>query len=314
VTLRAYSDVLKFEDNLWGEEYYFEAARATIRIYLHLHDNPQTTEEDDEPDYSKMTAAERKKAKAIARKKRVQAEKKEAQKQKSESQAADNGGIKDGKSSPQKKSGKVSPIDEDPEGKELLKKDPLEEAEKYSIILSKHCPQREETWACQYDIGTRRKKPLVALQALFKLQKLDTVSGCCPSFLPRLVDFSLKLPSLDMAGVIKDIVTEQFTNLLNGKSVEDIVKETASQARADEKTPLSLRVAIAKALISANTEPVVSASSIVVDGGIKSRGVTVESCRQALEALKGFGKDASDATKQWKATVTTHFPMIKDFD
>ena len=75
VTLRAYTDVLKFEDNLWGEDYYFEAAEGTARIYLNLYDDPEITKENEEPDYSKMTAAERKKAKAIARKKRAQAEK-----------------------------------------------------------------------------------------------------------------------------------------------------------------------------------------------------------------------------------------------
>ena len=46
VTLRAYTEVLRFEDNLWGEDYYFTAAEGIIRIYLHLHDNPSIMEED----------------------------------------------------------------------------------------------------------------------------------------------------------------------------------------------------------------------------------------------------------------------------
>mmetsp|Transcript_30264 Transcript_30264/g.73657 ORF Transcript_30264/g.73657 Transcript_30264/m.73657 type:complete len:909 (+) Transcript_30264:303-3029(+) len=316
VTLRAYSDVLKFEDNLWGDQYYFEAACGMIQIYLHLHDNPQITEEDKEPDYSKMTAAERKKAKAIARKKRAQAEKKEAQKQKSESRTDDDGGNKDNKNNSQKKAGKPSPIEVDPEGKELLKKDPLEEAKKYSSILSKHCPQREETWAFQYDIGARRKKPIVALQALLQLQRMNAVAvDGCPSFLPRLVDFSLKVPTFEMSVMVKDLVNEQYAkNLLGGKaSVGDIVKETAALVRTNGKTPLPLRVAVAKASVLVKTESVPSASSIIVDGGIGSRGVTVKSCRDALEVLAGFGPEASEASKSWKAAVTARFPLLTDF-
>ena len=80
MTLRAYTQVLKFEDNLWSEDYYFSAASGIVKIYLHLYDNPATTKEDAEPDYSKMTAAERKKAKATARKKKKKAEKMEAEK------------------------------------------------------------------------------------------------------------------------------------------------------------------------------------------------------------------------------------------
>ena len=104
VTLRAYTDVLKFEDNLWGEDYYFKAAEGTIQIYLNLHDNPSIMKESEEPDYSKMTASERKKAKAIARKKRAQAEKKEAEKKK-QLDGSENGGRR--KNAQQKKGAKM---------------------------------------------------------------------------------------------------------------------------------------------------------------------------------------------------------------
>jgi len=78
VTLRAYVSLLRYEDEIYGAEYYRVAAAGIIRIYLRLYDNPEK-EEDEEPDYSKMTAAERKKAKAIARKKKKAVEKKEAE-------------------------------------------------------------------------------------------------------------------------------------------------------------------------------------------------------------------------------------------
>merc|ERR1712194_587890 len=169
----------------WGEDYYFTAAEGISRIYLMLFDNPEITKQDEGPDYSKMTAAQRKKAKAIARKKRAQAEKKEAAaKKKKEQEAAENG---DQKNAP-KKGSKPSFIDEDPDGKELLKANPLEEAKKYSAILSKHCPKRLGTWALQYDVSIRRKKVMLALQAILRLKSLDSINA---AYVSRIVDFAL---------------------------------------------------------------------------------------------------------------------------
>ena len=306
VTLRAYTDVLKFEDNLWGEDYYFTAAEGTAKIYLHLADNPEITKEDVEPDYSKMTAAQRKKAKAIARKKRAQAEKREAAaKKKKEEEAAKN---KDDKNGPKKPS-KPSFIDEDPEGKELLKADPLEEAKKYSAILSKHCPKRLGTWALQYDVAVRRKKVMLALQALLRLKSLDSESA---DYVSRLVDFALKVPTFDIQGAVKNVVTEECSKLLSGKSIGDLVKELAKQARSDPSTSLPLRIVIANSLVSTKSEAIDTAVSVIVDTGAEMRGCDIESCRQALTTLQGFGKEASSALEKWKAFVAKQFPLAKN--
>lgn len=306
VTLRAYTDVLKFEDNLWGEDYYFTAAEGTIRIYLHLFDNPEITKENEEPDYSKMTSAQRKKAKAIARKKRAQAEKKEAAaKKKKEQEAAENG---DQKNAP-KKPAQPSFVDEDPDGKELLKVDPLEEAKKYSAILSKHCPKRPGAWALQYDVAIRRKKVLLALQALLRLKNLDSNSA---AYISRLVDFALKAPGFDMAGAVKNVVTEECSKLLNGASVANLVTELALQARADPSTPLPLRIVIAKSLVSTKSEPIDKAASVIVDVGTEMRGFDIQSCRLALTTLKGFGSEASSAIEKWKLFGNERYPLAKN--
>ncbi|KAI2513134.1 NMDA receptor-regulated protein 1 [Fragilaria crotonensis] len=78
VTLRAYCDVLDWEDALWGQPYYRRAAEGTIRLYKTIYDDPSILADLQEPDYSEMSAAEKKKAKAVARKKKKAAEKKAA--------------------------------------------------------------------------------------------------------------------------------------------------------------------------------------------------------------------------------------------
>jgi hypothetical protein len=307
VTLRAYTDVLKFEDNLWGEDYYFTAAEGTTRIYLHLFDNPEITKEDEEPDYSKMNAKQRKKAKAIARKKRAKAEKEEeAAKKKQQQQAAENGDQKNA----QKKGAKPSFIDQDPYGKELLKADPLEEAKKYSAILSKHCPKRIGTWALQYDVAIRRKKVMLALQALLRLKSHDAGSA---DYVSRMIDFVVKIPTFDMAGAVKNVVTEECSKLLNGVSVANVVTELAQKARSDSSTPLPLRIVIAKSLVNTKSEPVDKAVSVIVDAGSDMRGFDIESCRLALTTLKDFGSEASLAVEKWKLLVNKQYPLAKNF-
>ena len=158
VTLRSYCDLLRFEDEIWGLPLFGRAAEAIIGIHLHLLDNPVADDREVEPDYSNMTPAERKKAKNIARKK-----KKKLEQQRQES-AEDNAGAKDGKNGNSKKKAKPHVIDEDPEGKELLKLDHLDEARKFAAILARHAPKRVSSWAWQYDVSIRRGKYLMALQ------------------------------------------------------------------------------------------------------------------------------------------------------
>ena len=160
VTLRAYCKLLKFEDELWGLPHYGRAAEEVIKLHLHLIDNPDKSQEDEEPDYSKMTPAERKKAKNIARKK------KKALEAKGGASGSGNGGDTDNKakSSNNKKKAKPHAINEDPEGKELLALDHLEEAKKYSSTLVRHAPKRMSAWVLHYEVSVRREKMLMALQ------------------------------------------------------------------------------------------------------------------------------------------------------
>ena len=160
VTLRSYMEVLRFEDSLWGEPYYGHAAEGTIGIYLQLFDNPDILAGDEEPDYSKMTAAEKKKAKAIVRKKKKAAEKKAAEQAEKQRKREE----EDEKNGDKKKKNQPDVVDPDPDGKELLKLNPLEEAAKYSSKLAKHSPKQESTWMIQYDVSIRRGKALMAMQ------------------------------------------------------------------------------------------------------------------------------------------------------
>ena len=103
-----------------------------------------------------MTPAERKKAKAELRKKKIKAEKKDDH-------------TKEDKNGGKKKNKKVDP---DPDGLELLKKEPLEELKRFTATLMKNAPNRLSTWLYRYDVAIRRNKATMALQALLQAKKI----------------------------------------------------------------------------------------------------------------------------------------------
>ena len=126
VTLRTYADVLKWEDNLLGHDFYVTATKGLIENFLFLFDHPPNSSDGSKetPDYASMSAAERKKAKAKVRKKKkalekaAEAKRLEDEERRKKDKNSGGSGSKDVK-------------DKDPDGNELLQRDPLTEAKKY---------------------------------------------------------------------------------------------------------------------------------------------------------------------------------------
>lgn len=288
VTLRAYCNVLEWEDELWGQPYYRRAAEGTIGIYLKVHDDPSVTAAYKEPDYSGMSAAEKKKAKAIARKKKKKAENEK------KNDAASNSASKEQDAS-----------------KELLLKDALEECQKLSAILSKHAPMEMSTWMLQYDVAIRRGKALMALQALHQAHKLDKESS---ELLTRIVDFASRIKEEGFykdspTPVIQQVIESEFPTLLNShSSVADYVK-AASKGIDPTKTSLAMRIALMKAVDFDAEE----AAKLVLEGGLEGReGCKVETCRAALAAMKEIGSPKAEA--QWIGMVKKQFPLIENLE
>lgn len=306
VTLRAYVDVLRFEDRLYGEDYYFQAAEGIIGIYLHLHDNPDLVKEDEEPDYSKMTAAERKKAKSIARKKKKAAEKQEADKR--EKEAASQNGNKDNKKG--SKQGTDVPED-DPNGEELLKKDALTESQKYASIVTKFAPNRFQTWILQYDVAIRRKKYLLALQALFRAREIDLEHS---EYISRLIDFATKMSDFgDLPEAVCAIIKEETPQLMENKTIEQYLASTSDKVRGGgASSRLTTRTAVAKALLATKAGSVADASALILDGGISSKGATVSACQEASKVLKSFGDSASASAEKWISQVKERYPLLQE--
>ncbi|KAB1218605.1 N-alpha-acetyltransferase 16, NatA auxiliary subunit [Morella rubra] len=173
MTLRAYVEMLRFQDRLHSHAYFHKAAVGAIRCYIKLYDSPpkSTTEEDD--DMSKLLPSQKKKMRQKQRKAEARA-KKEAEEKHEESSAA--GASKSGKRH-------VKPVDPDPHGEKLLQiEDPLLEATKYLKLLQKNSPDSLETHLLSFELNMRKQRILLAFQAAKQLLRLDAEhpdSHCC---------------------------------------------------------------------------------------------------------------------------------------
>ncbi|XP_022723354.1 N-terminal acetyltransferase A complex auxiliary subunit NAA15-like isoform X8 [Durio zibethinus] len=151
MTLRAYVEMLKFQDRLHSHAYFHKAAAGAIRCYLKLFDSPLNSLAEKE-DTSK-TPSQKKKMK---KQRKAERAKKEAEEKNEESSSS---GIS--------RSGKrhVKPADPDPLGEKLLKTEyPLSEATKYLKLLLKNSPDSLETHLLSFEVNMRKQKILLAFQ------------------------------------------------------------------------------------------------------------------------------------------------------
>jgi len=315
VTLRTYCRLLKFEDELWGLPHYGRAAEGVARIHLHLADNPESSQEDEEPDYSSMTPAERKKAKNIARKKRAKAMAHAVATQDGAKDDSNNNSntVKDACN---KKKAKPHIIDEDPEGKEILALDHLEEAKKFAAILVRHAPKKTTVWALQYDVSVRRGKMLLALQALFKMKAIDPDDH---QLFSRIADFSHKKKNdtseyenhASVAAAAEQVIASEFPKLLDNQPLSCFVTSRVKRVEAGTAPlcGLPMRIAVARVVLSEGSAGCdATASALVLDSGLNVPGVSVETCRDALSLMAALGYQT-----RLMDLITAKFPFARDF-
>lgn len=230
-TLRAYVDMVRFEDRLHSHHAYFSAATTAIRILLKLHDQPSllklqngTAAENGTDDQKKLS----KKAKKLE-----EAAKKNAANGKAEEEEVN-----------------APPKDEDPDGREAFKAvDPLKDAERYITLLQKHASTQLETWLLSFEIALREKNWLAATKAIARAHALKPENGQVHYAILRL---RKALPVLSEApepiresisAVLKPIVPLEEGSLeaYNATFVQRHAGQSAENALASARSTLLLR-------------------------------------------------------------------------
>ncbi|KAL8988505.1 MAG: hypothetical protein Q9177_002434 [Variospora cf. flavescens] len=161
--IRAYMDMLRWEDHLREHPYFSRAAISAIRIYLRLFDGPKMNGVNGE--HKDGGANERKKAQKKARKaqekqEQIHAEKKDAKKTAGTGAGAD---------------GEVKKEDTDPQGITLAQTtEPLVDAMKFLTPLLEYSPKNIEAQHVGFDVFIRRRKYLLALRCLLAARSIDS--------------------------------------------------------------------------------------------------------------------------------------------
>ena len=160
------------------------------------------------------------------------------------------------------------------------------------------------------------------MQALFKMKAIDPDDH---RLFSRIVDFSRKLSSRSPDGkgnaAAEGVIADEFPGLTGGGSPADFVRSAAEGIGADASSGLPTRTAVARAVLSAARDAgsdvaaaEAEASSLILDGGLDARRVTVETCREALEFLESLGTtgDGSGYGERMRTLIAAKFPLAKD--
>merc|ERR1719331_846663 len=141
-TLKTYDAMLRMQERLYSHKFYRRAAKDAIRLYLEISDlekegkGPKAPKQETEE--AELSPEE---------KKRLKHKKKREEQAKAKADAA----TKDAKG-PATQSGKPKKVDDDPLGKKLLEKDPMEEAHKLTKTLTQYCWSDPATQKLVYEV------------------------------------------------------------------------------------------------------------------------------------------------------------------
>lgn len=148
--VRAYVDMIRWEDRLRDHPFYSRAALSAIKVYLSMHDDSQATN-------GVNGVSEANGDDATERKKAAKKAKKDAQK--AEKEAAEKAAKQDPNKATAKKDEPAKKKDEDPNGTTLAAtSDPLGEATKFLAPLLQFSPKNIEAQIAGFEVYIRRSK------------------------------------------------------------------------------------------------------------------------------------------------------------
>ncbi|KAJ8640601.1 hypothetical protein MRB53_017295 [Persea americana] len=307
MTLRAYVEMLRFQDRLHSHTYFHKAAAGAIRCYIKLYDSPKPTTADDD-EMSRLLPSQRKKLRQKQRKDEARA-KREAEEKNDERSAS--GISKAGKKQHAK------PVDLDPHGEKLLQvEDPLAEGTKFLKLLQKNSSKSLETHLLSFEINMRKQKVLLAFQAVNQLLKLDAENPdshrCLIRFFHRVSSFSA--PVTDSEKLVWSVIEAERSSIsqLHGKTLNEANRSFLEK----NEDSLMHRAAAAEMLYVLEPEKKLEAiklieestnSNSLINGGLGSKQWKLKDCI-AVHKLLGTVLTEPDAASRWKARCAEYFP------
>ncbi|KAH0563353.1 hypothetical protein GP486_002088 [Trichoglossum hirsutum] len=213
--IRAYVDMVRWEDRLREHPFYSRAAISAVKAYILLHDKPYLVHGSitngtnrGSMDFEKMDSNERKKALKKAKKEQQKQEKADVGK-KEEKKATTGNTTADGE--PKK-------ADTDPLGTKLVQTtEPLKDAMKFLNPLLEYSPKNIEAQNVGFEVFIRKKKFILALKCLLIAFKIDPEN---PILHEQITRFKLALKEADpLSPKISEVINAEFAPLLPSEDI-----------------------------------------------------------------------------------------------
>ncbi|OJJ40539.1 hypothetical protein ASPWEDRAFT_219476 [Aspergillus wentii DTO 134E9] len=282
--IRAYVDMVRWEDRLREHPFYTRVALSAVKAYLLLHDDPDLAHgplpsglnDTADPDGSERKKALKKAKKEQQRLEKIEADKREARK------ATITKGI----------DGEVKKEDSDPLGNKLVQtQDPLKEATKFLTPLLEHSPKNIEAQCLGFEVHLRRGKHALALKCLSAAHSIDASN---PTLHVQIARFRKALDSLSepLPAQVAEVVNTEFENLL--PKSQNLEEWNNSFLSANQGSAAHTQAGLAcRLFLNKDSKPQCEKDLVA---SLESADVTIETGLAGLELLNEWGSDQAAKT------------------
>ncbi|TKA75209.1 hypothetical protein B0A49_02407 [Cryomyces minteri] len=297
--IRAYVDMVRWEDHLREHPFFVRAAISAVKIYVRLYDKPDLAHGANGVDGG-MDANERRKVLKKAKKEQERLEKAEAEKRDAEKKAANKKTATGADGEPKKE-------DEDPQGIKLVQtKEPLEDAMKFLSPLLEFSPKNVEAQNVGFEVFIRREKYLLALKCLLAASSVEPSN---PTLHEQTIRFRRTLDArpTPLPPKVSEVINSTFTLLPASTSL--IAHNDAylsKHAHSASAVQAGLRV---RKLLDAATQPQNEKDLIAT---LELSGATLEEAKAGL-ALLGDWSSAQEVKKAYLEAAGKRWPEATAF-
>ncbi|KAF2279639.1 N-alpha-acetyltransferas-like protein 15 [Westerdykella ornata] len=290
--IRAYIDMIRWEDHLREHPFFTRAALSAINIYLQLADN-QGLSNGTEAAASQQDATERKKAQKKAKKELEKLAKQEAEK-------------KAKKANPPKDDGETKKEDTDPNGLKLLEtKEPLEAALRFLTPLLEFSPKNIDAQNIGFEVHFRRKKYLLALKCLNAARAIDPEN---PKLHEQAIRFRQAMnETKDLPDTVAKAIEETFDIVpadADLKAYNSEWRQKHADSPAHQQSALNVQY-----LLDNRTKGECEADLKKL---LESASITMEQAANGLEYLDEWKSDAT-ARNEYRSAASQKWPQATVF-
>ncbi|OJD11704.1 hypothetical protein AJ78_07572 [Emergomyces pasteurianus Ep9510] len=237
--IRAYVDMIRWEDHLRDHPYYARSALAAVKTYILLHDQPDLAHGPiprgmNSNQEGEVDSAERKKALKKAKREQLRLEKAEAEKR--DLKKASSTKVGDGETKKE---------DPDPLGTKLVQTpEPLKEVMKFLTPLLQFSPSNINVQTAGFEVYLRRNKLLLALKCLLAAYSIDPHNPVLHSQMARFRK-TIDTLSEPLPAAVSEVIAADFDPLL--PNTQDLTNwnesflSTHSSSAAHVQAALSVR-------------------------------------------------------------------------